>query len=231
MSRRFQHSLLGGAFAMAAISQVAHAQVCYGTPAHGGIAYERGIASLGQSNGGSATIAASHVAFSVGGRVLETIPTFTAQAADTRLSLQFGGARLSVCPGLGLGYQRDVWEPADAAAGKVTVTSQSAALRGGLSVGTEQRIPGGLSLIPFIGGRYAFHVWYIDTKVSKGEAVATGDTVSTVELGYGLTMRFRNVYLGWTADRDLGRKGTRPYESRLFLGLTWGTGTRKQSNR
>ena len=186
---RRSQGLTSAVIAIASSSHLAHAQICHGTPAHGGIACERGAVSLGNSNGASATIAGSHVAFSVAGRVLESVPTFTSQAADTRLSLQFGGGRFSVCPGLSVGYIRDVWAPAAGRDGPTTLTSHSAAARGGLSVGMEQPIAGGVSVAPFLGGRYAFHVWYLDTKVSNGTAVATGDTVSTAELEYGLAVR------------------------------------------
>ncbi len=57
---------------------------------------------------------------------------------------------------------------------------------------------------------------------------ASGDRVSGIEGEYGLTARYRDVYVGWAASRDGESKGLRPTASRLFFGLTWGTGRREE---
>lgn len=64
-------------------------------------------------------------------------------------------------------------------------------MRGGLSVGLEQPVYRGATITPFLGLRYAFKVYCLDTKVSKGDVSASGDRVSGIEGEYGLTARYR----------------------------------------
>ena len=64
-------------------------------------------------------------------------------------------------------------------------------MRGGLSVCLEQPVYRGATITPFLGLRYAFTVYYLDTKVSKGDVSASGDRVSGIEGDYGLTARYR----------------------------------------
>ena len=208
-------------------SGVADAQACYGTPSHGGVSYDRGATFSGSSNGATATVAGQRAAFSVGARVHEKRPLSTSQTGDARFSLQFGAARVSVCPGIGVGYRHSVWDPPAANSVDAVITTHGLAARAGVSVGMEQPVYAGVTVTPFLGARYAFRLYYLDTKVTRGAVEASGDTVSSAEIEYGLTVRYSLVYLGWSALKDTDQPGTRPGASRLFLGVTWGGDRRK----
>ncbi len=222
-------SLCAATLTLLVSSRAVHAQVCFGTPSHGGISYDRGAAFAGYSNGATATVAGQHVAFSVGGRVLEKVPASTTQSGDARFSLQFGASRVTVCPGLGIGYRHSVWDAPANRGVDFNVTTHAVAARAGVSVGIEQPVYRGASIIPFVGARYAFRLYYLDTKATSGAVSASGDTTSSMEIEYGLTVRYSLVYLGWSALHDTDRPGTRPIASRLFVGVTWGSGKRKDA--
>lgn len=220
----FSVRAFGVLVALSATASIAHAQICLGTPSHSSVAYDRGATSVTGSNGGTATLVGGRAALSVGARSYEKWAENSMIGGDMRFALQFRASRVVICPNIGLGYLRSLWEPPAAPEGTFSVTSHNVEARGGLAVGFEQPVYGGVSVTPFAGARYAFRVWYLDSEFSGDEVSASGDTTSSVELEYGLSARYRNVFLGWSAIRDTDNKGNRPASSRLFVGLAWGLG-------
>lgn len=214
------------AFAMVALPDQAFAQICHGTPGRGGIAYERGLEALSTSHGASATFAGNRTAFNINASVFGKTPENTSRAAGARFSMQFHANRLAICPGLGLGYGRNVWTVPQGPVGDVSITTHAVALRPGVAVGLAQPVFRGVTLIPSLGVKYAYKVWYLSSK-SEGDVFPSGDTASVVEIEYGLTAQYRNVYLGWSALRDSDSDGLRPIAARFFLGITWGVGRKE----
>lgn len=221
----FARFLFAAAVTFASTARIAHAQICHGAPSTSSVAYDRGSFTTGGSNGVTAALVAGRAAFTVGARAHQMQSGSSALGADGRLSIQMRANRLVICPNLGVGYLRSLWEPTGAA---ISVTSHNVALRGGAALGLEQHVYRGVYVTPSLGARYAFKVWYLSSDVD-GEEVATGDTVSSVEIEYGLTARYRYAYLGWSALRDTDNKGNRPASARFFIGLALGGGRKEPS--
>lgn len=215
---------LGVSVALSASAAASHAQICLGTPSHSSVAYDRGTVSVANSNGGTATLVGGRTALSVSARSYEKWTDNSMIGGDMRFALQFRASRVVVCPNIGVGYLKNLWEPPPAPEGTFSITSHNVQAQGGLAVGFEQPVYGGVSVTPYAGARYAFRVWYLDSEFSGDDVSASGDTTSSVELEYGLSARYRNVFLGWSAVRDTDNKGNRPASSRLFVGLAWGLG-------
>ena len=221
----FVRFLFAAVVMFAGTARIAHAQVCHGGPSTSSVAYDRGSFTTGGSNGATASLVAGRAAFTVGARAHEMPPGSSALGADGRFSLQMRANRLVICPNLGVGYLRSIWEPTGAS---FSVTSHNVALRGGAALGLEQHVYRGVYVTPSLGARYAFKVWYLGSDVD-GEEIATGDTVSSVEIEYGLTARYRYAYLGWSALRDTDNNGNRPASARFFIGLALGGGRKEPS--
>jgi hypothetical protein len=222
--RTARNAAVGAALALVGLAPRVDAQVCHGTPAKGGVEYERGAHTVANSNGAAATIAGDRTSLNVRARVFDKSPDETHLGGDFRFAMQFHANRLAICPGLGLGYRRDVWTLPSGPWGTGSITTHGVAVRPGVAVGMAQPVYRGISLIPSLGVKYAYKLWYLSNDITPSEVTASGDTASAVEIEYGLTAQYRNVYLGWTALRDSDSNGLRPNEARFFLGLTWGVG-------
>ena len=196
------------------------AQPCLGTPTRGGVAYERGAASYSSSNGVAAALAAHRVSLSGAYRMRDRGAARTSSnEADLRFALHIGISRLMLCPNIGLGYAAESWKPEPG----VTFDSKRLVGRGGLGIGLEQPVYKGFAIIPFVSARYEFHVLYIDLTAPAGStAEPAGDTLSVVDLEYGLMARFKFLFGGITAQRKSDSPGRHPYQSRLLLGVTFG---------
>ena len=224
---RFITALLALTVCTAVPRTIIQAQPCLGTPTRGGIAYERGAASYSSSNGVAAAFAANHVSVGGGYRMRDRGPrTTSSNEADLRFALHIKVTRLMFCPNIGLGYAAESWKPEPA----VTFDSKRLVGRGGIGIGLEQPVYKGFALIPFVSARYEFHVLYIDLTAPAGStAEPAGDTLSVVDLEYGLMARFKFLYGGITAQRKSDSPGKHPYQSRLLLGVTFGGGGKSTS--
>ncbi len=217
-SRRSTTALLALAFSAIVPLIALHAQPCLGTPTHGGIAYERGAASYSSSNGVTAAYAGHRA--SVGGAYrIRDRGAITSNEGDFRFAVHVNVSRLMLCPNVGLGYAGESWKPEPA----VTFDTKRLIGRAGVGLGIEQPVYKGFTVIPFVSARYEFHVMYIDLTAPTGStAESSGDTLSVVDIEYGLMARFKFLYGGITAQRKSDSPGRRPYQSRLMLGVTWG---------
>jgi hypothetical protein len=198
-----------------------NAQACHGTPSGGGVAYEYGKhGGLGTSHGVNAALGGRSLTFGLGARLLDISESVSGQEAHLRLSIGLPLSKLLVCPGIALGYSRSTWDaPED-----ISVTSQTASLRAGAGLGIEQEIYGGLAIIPFLVAQYEFALTYFEPKLPGAETDATGDSLSQVQLEYGIVARYRFVYAGIAVHRTADQEGSRPYMARYIVGFAFSGG-------
>lgn len=205
----------------ASVPLTLQAQPCFGTPTRGGVAYERGSASYSSSNGVSAAYAGHRLSVGGGYRLRDRSAGITSNEGDFRFAVHVAAGRLMFCPNIGVGYAGESWKPET----NVTFDTKRLIGRGGVGVGLEQPVYKGFAVIPFVSARYEFHVVYIDLTAPAGStAESAGDTLSVVDIEYGLMARFKFLYGGLSLQRNSDSKGTRPYQSRLMLGVTFGGG-------
>ena len=193
-----------------------NAQTCHGTARAGGIALEHGALSIGTSEGASLAFAGNRAAVGAAYRYRNVQSDLTGHEGAMRFSLLFGGSRLLVCPTVGLDYQRDRWSVNESQ----SVVSNRVAGRGGLNAAYDFVIGESLRISPFAGAQYEFAIIDFESDGGAGEANVTGDTLSHVEIEYGLVARYRAVFAGMIADRYSDLK--RPHLARLVLGLAFG---------
>jgi hypothetical protein len=194
------------------------AQLCQGTPNHGGVAYERGRLDFGTTNGLSGAVSAEHVALSGAYRSIDLGQSVTGNASEGRLAMVFGGSHIQVCPGFGLEYQTLAWQTGIPA----TLNTRQLLGRAGVGIGVEQPVYGGVSLIPFAVVQYAYRI--VDYKLNNTTASVqeTGDTASRGDAEYGLIAHYKFVYGGYTARHGL--KNAPAYFARWVVGLAFSIG-------
>jgi hypothetical protein len=201
------------------IAGAAKAQAaCHGTPRGLTAAYEYGKLTSGNSQGIAVTLPGVRLA----ARVRDIDETLSGQEFDVRFSLPIGTSKFQVCPLLGIGYGRDEWDFSTSS----SMTTQTLALRGGAAVGGEFSLTAGLSAIPFVQVAYQFRAVKFDVEDAGGDVEASADTVSGVEIEYGLVGRYRNFFAGVAANRSDDTEGIRPYQARWILGFSFGGGSR-----
>jgi hypothetical protein len=215
--------------ALAAGASRLGAQVCNGTPAHGGAAYEYARMSVGSSQGLNATLAGGRTALGAGFAIRDVGDDVTGQQGSLRFSLVFPAGKVAICPGLGLVYQHDTWDaPNDA-----KLTTHNLGARAGVGLGFEQDVYHGFSLSPYVVAQYEFAVSVFDLKVTSSDEVdaqTTGDTASRVQIEYGLIGRYHSLYAGIAAHRTSDTDGIRPYMARFLVGFAFSGGGRSKKS-
>ena len=202
----------------AAINVQAQA-VCHGTPGGMTLAYEYGMLTTGNSQGVALTLPGIRLA----GRMRDIDETLSGQEFDARFSLPIGTSKIKVCPLVGATYGKDEWDY-DASS---TMTIQTLAIRAGGAIGWEFPVVAGLSAIPFIQVAYQFKAVKFDVEGVPGSQIETSaDTVSGVDIEYGLVGRYRNFFAGFAANRSDDTEGIHPLQSRLIFGFSFSGGSR-----
>jgi hypothetical protein len=204
-----------------AVPTLARAQACHGTPRGTTLAYEYGTLNVGSTQG----LAATFGGIKLGARLRDIDEDLSGKEADLRFSLVLGSSRFQVCPLFGLGFQQDKW---DFDVGS-TLTTNMLTLKGGVAVGTEIPVTGGLSAIPFVQVAYQFSAIHFDLEAPNSEPEVTGDTLSLVDIEYGLVGRYRNFFAGVAANRDTDQEGIRPYQARWIFGFSFSGGSSSQA--
>jgi hypothetical protein len=174
--------------------------------------------SVGQSQGLSGTLAGQRVALGVGA-AMRDLGELTGQQAALRFSVVLPLLAIRICPGVGLLYQHDTWDQSDA-----SVTVHNVSLRAGAGLGFEQHVFAGLSVNPFVVGQYDFTLTALDFEPSGADSSnvqLTGDTLSRVQIEYGVIGRYRFLFGGIAAHRTSDQKGIRPYMARYILGVSF----------
>ena len=212
-------TVAGMIFCVAATS--AKAQLCHGSPPGISVAYEHGTTSAGSSEGIVATLRA----IQLGARIHEVGPNFTGQEGSLRFSLGLGSSRVQVCPMLGVAYGQDTWDYAPGS----SLDMKTLTARGGGGIGFLQPVYKDLAINPFIVVQYQFSAMkFEDAAVDDGEFSA--DTLSDVDIEYGLVAHYRFLYAGVAAHRFADDEGLNPYLARWIFGFSF-SGLRKSSNR
>ncbi len=203
---------------VAAAPGIASGQACHGTPRGTSIAYEYGKLNVGNTQG----LAATFGGITLGGRLRDINEDVSGYEADLRFSLVLGTSRFQVCPLIGLGFQRDDWDfDVDS---KLTTNMLTA--KAGVAIGTEIPVSRGFTAIPFLQVAYQFSAIHFDLEIPNSEPEVTGDTVSVVDIGYGLVGRYKNFFAGVAANRDTDTEGIRPYQARWILGFSFSGGNK-----
>lgn len=197
------------------------AQVCHGTPARGGLAFEYAALSVGKSYGVAGALAGRRTALGLGLRMRDISTDVSGQEAALRFSLVLGSQRLSICPGIGLGYLRDKWE----ASNDISVTSHTLMARVGAGLGYELPEYRGVTLAPYASVHYEFAAKAHDVDVANGETDVTGDTLSHAQIEWGLVVRYKFLFAAFANNHSSDHPGY-PYMSRLLIGLARGGGSR-----
>lgn len=201
-----------------AVPVVAGAQaVCHGTPRGTTVALEYGKLNEGNTTG----LAATFGGLRLGARLRDIDDDLSGQEFDLRFSVPIGISRFQLCPLLGVGYQRDEWD-FDA---NSTLTSQMVTLKAGAAIGAEFPVAAGFSAIPFLQLAYQFSAIKFDIEAPDSEPEVTGDTLSFVDVEYGLIGRYRNFFAGVAANWDTDSDGFRPYQARWILGFSFSGGS------
>jgi hypothetical protein len=137
--------------------------------------------------------------------------------ANLRLTMAMGG-KLQWCPSIGFDFRSSDLDISDGS--KLTARTGTAAA--GLSLGYEQEVSKGVSVVPFIGVDFQFSavVFSLDTPDSE-EGELSGDTLSTVNLLYGALATYKSFFAGVAMNR-FADAGGRPYRARWILGYAFG---------
>jgi hypothetical protein len=205
------------ALLLVAVAPRLDAQACHGMPARGGVAYEFGRHTVGTSHGLHAVWAGRRTALDVGGRIRDVSPTVSGQEAAAGFALVLGSQRYSVCPGLGLRYERLSWDVQPDA----SVDANALFIRGGVGLGVQLPDYKGLTAAPYVGVHYAFAVMVYRADGPDADPTLTPDTLSHVEIEYGLIGRYRFLIGGIAANRTSESEGNRPALARWIIGLTF----------
>jgi len=180
---------------------------------------------MGNTQGISAALDRGRFAVGMSLRARELESDAKGQEAALRFSLGFTVSRVQICPGIGLGFARDEWESPG-----VTLTANAFTGRAGVGIGMEQPLYGEFSAIPFIVAQYEFTAIVYDLDdASGGDPEITGDTLSRVDIEYGLMARYKFVYAGIAAQRNSDRTGSRPYMARWIIGFAFGGGAKQST--
>ena len=222
--RSFALSFIAITAVSMSVPLVAHAQApCHGTPRGTTVAYEYGKLSAGNTQG----LAATFGGVRFGARLRDIDDDVTGQEFDLRFSVPIGTSKFQVCPLLGLGYQSDEWD-FDV---NSSLTSQMLTLKAGAAFGAEFPVAAGFSAMPFIQIAYQFSAIKFDIEAPNSEPEVTGDTLSLVDIEYGLVGRYRNFFAGVAANRDTDSDGIRPYYARWILGFSFSGGSSSKAQR
>ena len=212
------------AFLATAVPVMARAQTCHGTPRGTTLAYEYGKLNVGNTQG----LAATFGAVRLGARLRDIDEDLSGQEFDLRFSIPIGAARFQICPLFGLGYQQDDWDfDVDS-----KLTSRMLTAKAGAAVGTEIPIAAGFSATPFLQVAYQFSAIKFDIEMPNSEPEVTGDTLSFVDVEYGLVGRYRNFFGGVMANWNTDSDELRPYQARFIFGFAFSGagGSRSQAN-
>ncbi len=216
------------AFLVLATTSVAssqlQAQACFGTPSRTNVAYEYGVLSFGQSNGVSAVLGGGRTSLGLAVRTGE-IDDSDIQGGDLRFSIKLPAGKVQICPALGVGYRSLTSDPSP----NFSINAKTLSLRAGGGVGFEQEVFAGISLIPFVAARYEFSLTYINVDAANADPddEISGDTLSGVDIEYGLTAVWKMLYVGIAAQRNQD-SGDRPYFARYVIGFTLGNNSKKR---
>jgi hypothetical protein len=193
------------------------AQACHGSPRGGAIAYELGAVPFGESShGATLSLGGGGTAIGASFRMTEYDPGVSGMDAGFRFSLVLGkpGPGLSICPGVGLIFERT---EAELNPGKVTGTSLGG--RGNLGVGYTFPEYRGFTVAPFLLGALVATATRYQTDVPNvDEEDEAGDVRTRFELELGGIVRFKQFYVGWAQNRDLEQG---PYLRRFIFGFAF----------
>jgi len=187
------------------------AQICRGTPRHGGVAYEPGKTTYGTSQGGSIALAGG-AAIGLSAHSLSVGSSNSGIDAALRFGLVFGH-KLQICPGIGLGFERNKWETQ---AGS-SLTSYRATARAGLAAGYDYMVYKGFAIAPFVVVEYTYHGTYFDLHSGDYHPNNTGNTAGEAQAEYGIIAHYKHFYGGRAWDHRL--VAGRPFGARWMVGL------------
>ncbi len=206
---------------LAAYSSTAHAQVCFGAPAKGAAAYEYVRYSVGTGHGGSISTTAGRLALGANFNtrsMRNPLSSASGFEGAGRAALVIALGKVKLCPGIAVGYAKLSKELID----DLKLSDQQLFARGGVGVGLEQHVYGGVSIIPSLGVHYDFTATKFDVDATGGKNETTGDTLSRVAIDYSLGLRYRFVYLAASALRYSDTGGGRPVRGRFIVGFAFG---------
>ena len=153
---------------------------------------------------------------------MRDLDRLTGQQGALRFSVVLPLLALRICPGLGAVYQHDTWDRDDA-----SLTVHNVSLRAGAGIGFERQLFAGLSVNPFVVTQYEFNLVALDfspTGADSSTVHLTGDTLSRVQIEYGVMGRYRFLFGGIAAHRTGSQKGIHPYMARYILGVSFSGG-------
>lgn len=196
-------------------------QLCHGLPAKS-IAFEYGRLAVGTSQGALATLGGLELA----ARLRDISSTYSGHEGSLRYSVRIGSSRVQFCPSVGATYQRDTW---DVSVGS-SFTINALTLRGGGGIGFMQPVFRGVAVNPFVGVHYQFKATHFDAEGTPDENFeVSGDTLSEVEIEYGMMAHYRSFYGGVVAHRFAKYKGLAPYMARWIVGFSF-SGSRRPAS-
>ena len=210
-----------------AAAPIAYAQPCFGTPQRGGVAFEHSSASFSVANGVSAAYAGSHFSVGAVAQARDRGAQISAQEGGLRLALQFPAGPVKLCPALRFGFSNESWTPRPG----TKLNTKRGTAGGGIGVGIEQPVVGGFSLIPYATIHYDFNVYYLGLSTPSGGNEVSGDSLSLVDIEYGIAGRYKFFYAGFAGQRNSDSKSKRPYQTRIMVGLTLSGGTKPRASR
>ena len=111
---------------LAATPVEAGAQTCRGMPRRGGIAFVHSSTYGGPQNGVAVSLAGGRTAIGGGFRSQSEDLGVSAWGADLRFSVLLGAGNLQICPGLGLDYTNEDWDIGDGLALTTRIASAQA---------------------------------------------------------------------------------------------------------
>ena len=215
MIRTYRQTLVAATMAATLIAVDVEAQACIGGPERSSIALESTAYSIGTAIGGIASLAGKRTAIDVGFRARSIGDDISGIGGGLRFSLIFPAGKFRICPGLGLGVVRDKWT-LDASTSQ---TATTASARAGVGFGFEQPVVKDVSVIPFVGVYYRFNATAFSID-APGETFTTADSVSHVQIEYGVFAHYRFLFAGIAAERTSKTEGSRADLGRIIIGLT-----------
>lgn len=126
---------------------------------------------------------------------------------------------------IGVALRQDTWdyEPGS------SLDIKTLTARGGAGIGFMQPVYGELAINPFVVVQYQFSAMKFEDDAS-GDGTFSADTLSDVDIEYGLVAHYRFVYAGVAAHRLADDDGLRPYLARWIFGFSF-SGFRPSSSR
>jgi hypothetical protein len=204
-----------GALTLFAAAPLA-AQVCVGTPSQNSVAFARDQFSIGNANGAAGSLVGSRFAGSLEANARSISSDVSGFGARLGVNGIFGASRVTICPGVTLGFTRDTWEPG---AG-VSTSINTAALGAGVGAGFTQELGAGVAISPFARLGFGFNLTVYDLDAPNAETDVTGDTLSGVTFDYGAIVQWRYLYGGLVSSRAPGETDA-PTALRILVGFTF----------